>query len=190
MDYGGVMKFHQDSIDKTYLNSGYTDKRTKRQTLLVDVKIGNTKTTFDSPLQEPLIIDSLSDIYLDSFTTYKTKSNTTKFVSVKFPVAAPLIFPDEPSTFLYLLKIDQFNVKTNTNDPPLKDKIIIANESTDNTKTFNHMSRKMNYVCSINPTELDKITGSIMNHESLTIGAHTDARFIAEFVIVSRSDDS
>jgi len=177
------MKFHQDSIDKTYLNSGYTNKRTKRQTLIIDHTIG-TDTTFSITLQEPLIIDSLSDIYLDSFTTFKTKNKLTKFTT---PSPNNHIY-FQPSSFLYLLKIDQFNVRTNTNDALLKDKIIIPNESTDDGKTFNHMSRKMNFICYINPTTLENITGSIMNSESLTIG-NADARFIAEFVIISRDDD-
>ena len=48
----------------------------------------------------------------------------------------------------------------------------------------------MNYICSINPATLENITGSIMNLESITIGGDTDARFVAEFVIVSRDNDS
>jgi hypothetical protein len=183
MDYGGAMKFHQDSSDKTYLNSGYTDKRTKRHTLIIDHTIG-TNITFSVTLHEPLIIDSLSDVYLDSFTTFKTKNKLTNFST-----PSPPQHTFQPSSFLYLLDIDQFNVRTNTNDPLFKDKIIIPNESTDDAKTFNHMSRKMNYICSINPTTLEGITGSIMNLESLTIG-NANARFIAEFVIVSREDDS
>jgi len=183
MEYGNALKFHQDSGNNTYINSGYTDKRTKRQTLILDVTIEAT-TTFDKELLEPLIIDSLSDVYLDSFTTFKTKNKLTNFTN-----PSPPQHDFQPSTLLYLLKVDQFDVGTRTNDPLLKDKIIIPNESTDDDLTFNHMSRKMNYICSINPTTLDKITGSIMNLESITIG-NADARFIAEFVIVSRDGGS
>ena len=181
MDFASAMKFHQDSADKTYLNSGYTDKRTKRHTLIIDHTIG-TDITFSVSLQRPLIIDSLSDVYLDSFTTFKTKKNLTNFTT-----PSPPQHSFQPSSFLYLLKIDQFNIRTNTNDPVLRDKIIIPNESTDDAKTFNHMSRKMNYICSINPTKLYEITGSIMNLESLSIG-NANAGFIGEFVIVSRDD--
>ena len=184
MDFASAMKFHQDSADKTYLNSGYTDKRTKRQTLILDVTIG-TDITFSVTLQEPLIIDSLSDVYLDSFTTFNTKNNLSNFTT-----PSPPQHTFQPSSLFYLLEIDQFDVRTNTNDPVLRDKIIIPNESTDDAKTFNHMSRKMNYICSINPATLENITGSIMNLESITIGGDTDARFVAEFVIVSRDNDS
>jgi hypothetical protein len=179
-----AMKFHQDLADKTYLNTGYTDKRTKRQTLILDVTIG-TDITFSVTLQEPLIIDSLSDVYIDSFTTFKTKKNLTNWTT-----PSPPQHDFQPSSLFYLLEIDQFNVRTNTNDPILRDKIIIPNESTDDAKTFNHMSRNMNYICSINPATLENITGSIMNLESITIGTHSSARFVAEFVIVSRDDDS
>jgi hypothetical protein len=184
MEPRSAMKFHQDSADKTYLNTGYTDKRTKRQTLVLDVTIG-TNITFSVTLQEPLIIDSLSDVYLDSFTTFKTKNKLTNFST-----SSPPYNYFQPSSLFYLLEIEQFNVRTNTNDPLFKDKIIIPNESTDDAKTFNHMSRKMNYICSINPTTLEDITGSIMNLESITIGTHSSTRFIAELVIVSREDDS
>ena len=45
----------------------------------------------------------------------------------------------------------------------------------------------MNYICSINPTILRNITGSIMNHDSTRILQDTThGRFIAEFVIISR----
>ena len=90
---------------------------------------------------------------------------------------------------MFLLGIDQFNIKTNTNDALLWDKIVIPNESTSltNVGTYVHKSKKMNYICSINPTTLENITGSIMNHESTRILEDTtNGRFIAEFVIISR----
>ena len=108
MDFASAMKFHQDSADKTYLNTGYTDKRTKRQTLILDVTIG-TDITFSVTLQEPLIIDSLSDVYLDSFTTFKTKNKLTNFTT-----PSPPQYDFRPSSLSYLLEIDQFNVSSPT----------------------------------------------------------------------------
>ena len=184
MDFGSAMKFHNDSADKTYLNSGYTDKRTKRQTLIIDEVIGNAavdKVTFTLDLQEPLIIDSLSDIYLDSFTTFKTKYKLTNYAAPNPPQHT-----FQPSSFLYLLRIDQFDVKTSSNDPLLRDKIIIPNESTDNAKTFSHRARKLNYICSINPQKLYKLNGTITNLAGATAFEAATSRFIAEFVIIAR----
>ena len=81
--------------------------------------------------------------------------------------------------------------------------IIIPNEASATTTTI-HKGKKMNYICSINPTKLSNISGSISDNgvtdkfkthsNEVTYGNpfgngdnETDpARFIAEFVIVAR----
>ena len=187
MEWGQQIRKHQEASNNAmYHNSRTTNIRQKKQTLLLDVvasTMTESHTKFNVTLQEPLIIDSLSDVYLDSFTTFKVKNNLTVFEP---PQPAKHIL--RPGTLMFLLEIDQFNIKTNTNDALLFNKIVIPNESTSltNVGTYVHKYKKMNYICSINPTTLENITGSIMNHESKTIFPDTSGRFIAEFVIISR----
>ena len=48
-----------------------------------------------------------------------------------------------------------------------------------------HKSRKLNFICSVNPITLSKISGSITNIASTSAFANT-GRFIAEFIVVAR----
>lgn len=188
MEWRQQMRKHQEvSNDAMYHNTRTTNVRQIKQTLLVDVvasTMTDTTTKFNIELHEPLIIDSLSDIYLDSFTTFKAYNNRNPFST-----ALPAAQSSQPNSLIFFLEIDQFNIKTSSNDALLWNKIIIPNESTSvtNIGTYVHKSKKMNYICSINPTILKNITGSLMNQESTTImNDVTNGRFIAEFVIISR----
>ena len=59
-----------------YQNSGY-DRGSKKRTLVIVNNDINTNTdTFTETLAEPFIIDKMSDVYLDSFTTFQAKVNT------------------------------------------------------------------------------------------------------------------
>ena len=220
MDFA-QQRIHQQDAARLmmYQNPGYQFERRAKKTLILDVIItdptggkGVAPPTFNLNLPESLIIDKLSDIYLDSFTTTRFKGNGGQHTS----------------NMGFLLKIDQFNIQsvvaTNLSVTPTSEdttysnrvnsSIFIPNESTgtsDVTDTVSHKGKKMNYVCSINPSKLTKISGSIsdMGVKSATLGGTvrfgtvtdpvfygnpfdagdttgTPARFIAEFVIVAR----
>ena len=223
MEWGKQMEKHQDNAKLSlYQNTNYSFERREKRSLILDVIItaetggkGVSPPTFNLVLPEPLIIDKLSDIYLDSFSTIRFKEN------------------GETSTcnMGFILKIDQFNVQsvvaTNLSETPsgkptnftnrINGGIFIPNEATGSSNELNttiHKGKKMNYICSINPTELNKITGSIsdMGVKSATLGGDprfgtvtdpvfygnpfdagdntgTPARFIAEFVIVARDKE-
>ena len=105
MEWGQQFLNHEELINNaTYQNVGYIDIRNKNKTLILDVVISNG-TTFTKTLHEPFKIDKLSDIYLDSFTTFKTKNNETIFATPN-----PSIHVKQPNSLLYLLEIDQFNI--------------------------------------------------------------------------------
>jgi len=84
-------------------------------------------TTFNKTLQEPLIIDRTSEVYLDSCIIYKSKDN----------------FSDNIGDDIgFLLNIDEFNINNGytTSNNNLKNKIIIPNEFNSNNEfieTFN-----------------------------------------------------
>ena len=174
MEWGQQMRRHQEvARDAFYQNSNYSFERNERKTLILDVTISNG-TTFDITLHEPLIIDKLSDIYLDSFVTHAAIVNTNGTTH---------------NHMGFVLDIDQFNIQNNSNQSFLFNKIYIPNEdSTGTNKTFIHKGKKLNYVCSINPSRLNNITGIIHNPTtSLATMFHgTHGRFVAEFVIVAR----
>ena len=159
-----------------YHNTRTTNIRQKRQSLIIDIDIGGqSDTSFSMTLQEPLIIDSLSDIYLDNFTTFKIRGNND---TNNFSPKLPTTHINQPDTLLIILGIDQFNIKTSSNDQLLWDKIIIPNEATLDSETFSQKSKKNNYICSINPTILENITGTIMNLNSIRLKTSSISRAI------------
>lgn len=182
MEWGKQMEKHSENAKLSlYQNSNYNFERRERKTLIIDYKIGNTKTDINLPLYEPLIIDKLSDIYLDSFTTHDAIANTNI------------------EKVAFVLSINEFNVKNNSNKyntgttpTPSFRNIIIPNEDGAGTnKTVVHKGKKMNYICSINPTKLSSLTIKITDLNSTPAEMFGNAgRFIAEFVIVARDDDN
>lgn len=172
-----------------YENSGYRNERQKKQTLVIDLQdtservaatldttfnVGNQ--TFSVNLQEPFIIDSLCDVYLDNFTTFDAKENTD-------PTSNPSAF---------VIDIDQFPIKTNTNATGLFNKLVIPNETTAEKTLKVHKGKKMNYVCQMNPQTLSQLSGSVTAMNGTTMDGSTSGlpnytyRVIMEFLFVSR----
>jgi len=189
MEWGKQMEKHQENAKLSlYQNTNYSFERRDKQTLIVEITMTQNPHTFSAKLVEPLIIDRLSDIYLDSFTTFNASKNTS------------------PQYSAIILKINEFNIKSNvatnldTGASPLidakkTDRIVIPNDATGTTTTI-HKGKKMNYICSINPTKLRQISGEITNAGTSasppaygTAFALHGGRFIAEFVIVARDKE-
>ena len=154
-------------IPNLYENSGYQFERRERKTLILDVSIG-AAIPISEKLHEPLRIDKLSDIYLDSFTTFNATLNNTS------------------AKIAFVLGIDQFNINSNSNDSGVFNKIIIPNDALTSTETRVHKGKKMNYICSINPETLSTISGTITDLSGSTAAFASGSRFIAEFVIIAR----
>ena len=180
-----VLDNHQN-VTKMYQNVNYQFTRRERKTLIIEYAIG-TGTTFNEDLIEPLIIDKHSDIYLEHFTTFNAKKNTSD---------------DEGNNMAFLINIDQFNIQNSTNDSNTQGTFIIPNEETEDTSGGGssvdsmriHKGKKMNFICSINPTKLTKISGSItnLNNEpgfSTGKSGGNGGRFVLELVIIPRNDD-
>ena len=176
MEWGQQMRDHQTNmIDSTYQNSNYNYERENRKTLIIDSDaLAQSAKTFSLTLQEPFIIDKLSDVYLESFTTFNAEINT------------------DTTNMGFILDIDQFNIQNNSTNKNIFNKLFIPNEDSAGTSTIVHKSKKLNYVCQINPTKLYEITGSITDCQLHSTGAagfilgSSTGRFIAEFVIVAR----
>ena len=88
----------------------------------------------------------------------------------------------------FVLKINEFNNTSDTNDNNINNKLVISHEFPNSGTNYRkiHKSRKLNYICSINPTILTQITGSITGLTDSTGMFSNNDLMIVEFVIVSR----
>lgn len=177
MEYGQMMNQAKENAKLAfYQNPGYQLERRERRSFILKVKPAHTGV-FNVSLREPLIVDRLSDIYLENFTTFHS--------NVGFPAA--LI-----ECSAYVLKIDQFNHQGNSTEGNTFNKLIIPNENT-GAPTANsrkiHKGKKLNYIASINPSTLSQISGTITdldgNVNTMFVNSTSDM-FLAEFVIIAR----
>jgi len=123
---------------KFYENSRNSAPRITKQTIILDSHYkstnsdgeiiyerwttnNTTSTTFSCRLQEPLRIDSLSEVYLDNFTTYDAPRNTSAGHGETEPTSSYQFF---------CLDINEFNIQTNSPNPNMFNKVVIPNEET------------------------------------------------------------
>ena len=166
----------------TYMNSGYKFYRIDKKTMLVrwEPKAAN-ETKINLDLVEPFRVDVHSDIYLDNFTTY-----------VQTPP------PASSSSSAFVLRINEFNIQSNVagnasgttvseNRGHIFNNIVIPADSFYNTSgVTSHKSKKMNYICSINPTTITKITGTVTDLDGSSMFENASDSFVAEFVFAAR----
>lgn len=139
-----------------FQNSGYTNKRNRKRTLILDVSDSNTDnhlgggTEFKVNLFEPLVIDKHSEVYLDNFLSFNSNIGQT------------------PATSAFLLKINEFNVNSNVasseDNGTIFNSLVIPNEHksvTNNHSAVIHKGKKFNYVCDINPQKIHSISGKV-----------------------------
>jgi hypothetical protein len=200
MEYGQMMNQAKENAKLAfYQNPSYQLERREKKTVILDVsspKSGALDPEFNVKLLEPLIVDRLSDVYLDSFITNNAIVNS----AVK--------------NIGFTLKINEFNINSNVASNQDKtptggydsrkfNSIFIPNAAT-GTTTVSHKAKKFNYIASINPCTISSLSGEILDAGSITesgaegpppeTGApvyesafnNTGSRFIAEFMIVAR----
>ena len=167
----------------TYMNSGYKFDRIDKKTLLVRWVASNAnQTEINLDLLEPFRVDVHSDIYLDNFTTF---------------VSTPPPAPTHSGT-AFVLRINEFNIQSNVagnasgttlsdNRGYIFNNIVIPADSFYNASgVTSHKSKKMNYICSINPTTITKITGTVTDLDGSSMFQNASDSFLAEFVFVAR----
>ena len=171
-----------------YQNDGYQFERRDKKTFILKWIAGSANDTeINETLQEPLIIDCLSDIYLESFLTWHDDTNHNNGLNL-----------DDTDNLsdrsAFVLKINEFNNQGNSADSStsttgnLFNKIIIPHVIPSGQEDYRkiHKSRKLNYICSMNPTTLSSLTGTITALDGTTGLFAVDDMFLAEFVIVAR----
>ena len=176
MDFGQQRLQQQEAAKQMmYQNSGYQFERRDKKTLILHYDIGTETKDFTMKLVEPLKIDKLSDIYLESFTTYHTTTTPNHSLQAS----------------AYIFNINEFKINSNSNssNPHTFNKLVIPNEipgaATGSTRTI-HKSKKLNFICSINPTTLTTISGSVTGLTSGTAMFANGDAFIMELLIVAR----
>ena len=169
MDWGQqVRNSNEQALNGLYQTTRSRFERVERKSLIIDEDIGGSATTFSVTLHEPFKIDKLSDIYLDTFATKDCDANTGT------------------DAMAFLLGINEFNINSNSGgNEKAFNKIMIPNSAGTSSGISTHKDKKFNYVCSINPTTLSQISGTISDLSGANI-FDTTGRFIAEFIIVAR----
>jgi hypothetical protein len=180
MEYGQQMKQAKDNaLVGLYQNPGYQFERREKKNLLIDYKIGLTITDINLPLFEPLKIDKLSDVYIESFTTFHALANTNV------------------EKVAFVIDINELNINTSTNlystgttTTNNFNKIVIPNEEgTAGARTKVHKGRKLNYVCTLNPSTISSLTIKITdlnNSTPATMFGDATGRILFELMIVAR----
>jgi len=179
MDWNQMNENQTAAKNSFYQNPADNFERKNTQSFMVDFTIGAT-TTFSTTLHEPLKIDKLSDIYLESLTTWKATGRDL-LASARGGV-------QYTDNMAFVMGIDQLPIQSNSSNSVLFNKIIIPNSVTGTSApsaTSVHKSRKLNFICSVNPMTLSTISGSITNMFGATSFA-AGGRFIVEFIIVAR----
>ena len=165
-----------------YTNTNYSFERDGSKTIIINVSMGANITTFDVPLSEMITIDKHADIYLDLLTTFNCKRSVDSMEDMGF-----------------VLSIDQFEIRSVTNrsvislkDSDLGRSVFIPNDQNiDGTGELNldvsktHKGKKLNYICSINPSNINRISGKLTNMVGDSIFSG-NGRFVAEFVIIGK----
>ena len=194
MEYGQQMQQARDNaLVGLYQNPGYQLERRNKKTFILkfvaeeDNTVVTNNTTINKTLHEPLIIDRLSDIYLESFLTFHAnpQAGSTSEPGLDLNNDGGGNILDRTA---FVLKINEFNNQGNSNEGNIFNKIVIPHEIPNQTGGFRkaHKSRKLNYICSMNPTTLSNLTGTITALDGTTGLFRQNDMFLAEFVIVAR----
>ena len=161
--------------NELYSNTKYSFERDESKTIIINVPMTTTSNTFDVSLPESLIVDKHADISLDSLTTYYCKTHK-----------------GDSDNMGFILSIDQFEIKSVSNTSSIGRSIFIPNDQNIDGSTASdlaisktHKGKKLNYICSINPSNINRISGKITNIDGENIFAGA-GRFIAEFVITGK----
>ena len=167
-----------------YSNTKYYFDRDESKTIIISVPMTTGVKTFSVNLIENITIDKHSEVYLDSLTTFNCNTSHASEDDMGF-----------------VLSIDQFEIKSSSNQETgkadISRSVFIPNEQNsppaaggshvDTSKS--HKGKKLNYICSINPININRISGKLTNIAGETIfTAPTGGRFIAEFVIIGKKN--
>jgi len=168
MEFGQQLQEAKDNAKLAFFqNPNYQYERLKNKTITIHMD-DFTNASNIYRLVEPLRIDKLSDVFIDSFIS-NNLLNTGSAAEV------------------FVLGIKEFNIQSVSNKPIYNNKLIIPNTSgvAAVTNTIAHRATKFNYIGSINPTTLSSLEISLTKSDgSTTIDGSGD--IWVTFMIVAR----
>ena len=146
------LRLNQDLVNQT---TRYENPNKKKQTLIIKGD-GTSSSKFRLPLHESLRVDTITDVYLDSFMTNDGFSN------------------DGNDNQYFIINIDELELKTISNNPSVNGGIIIPNDNTSNEGPQVHKGKKLNYISTIFPKTITEINGSIKGiHDDRMISSNS-----------------
>ena len=122
-------------------------------------------------------IDRITDVFLDSFISYKTRAMGA-------------------GSETYILGVKEFDIKTLSNSSPLKNKILIPNTSEGSDKSTLHRASKFNYIGTITPKKLKELTITLTSEDEKTLSAGTgdgengdaESKVWINFILIPRKE--
>ena len=132
-----------------YGNQGYNFDRLPRKTITIDLDT-NADGSKVYTLQEPITIDKLSDIYIDSFITNHIPATSS-------------------TNDVFILDVKEFNIQSVSNNQYYHNKLLIPNTigtPSAATTTIAHRATKFNFISSINPTKLTSLEISLTDNNT------------------------
>jgi hypothetical protein len=159
----------KEYIDSTFQSTNYQYERRKRTIVSVDISdnlpdLPDNKKVIDNisssywgkfrvKLQDELIIDKLSDVYVES-------------IIINNPAQA-----NQFSNLYLIVDIDEFNIKTISNNPFMMDKFVLPNENTESSGSTKIMKYhlKSNYVATVNPMKINSLTFNLTNENGESV---------------------
>ena len=172
----------KEHIDNTFLSTNYKFERRKRRILTVDISsnlpdFGDGRKAVDNisnsywgkfrvNLAEEFVVDKLSDVFIES-------------IIINNPAQAT-----STSNLYFIMDIEEFNIKTISNNIFMMDKFVMPNENTASSGTSKMMKYhlKSNYVATVNPTKLNSLTFNISNEDNQNVNlALTDSTATINF---------
>jgi hypothetical protein len=155
-----VASVRADESEEYFQHVGYRNDINTQHNITLDLDMtgdstgsvdSTDKTTFSLKLQDKVVVDRLSDMFISSIMTYNTKLNTSS---------------DNAN---FILKISEFSIHTNANQQDMFSKIVVPNHTTARSQATNHNSDKLSYVCALNPMTIANLSGSITMNDGGTI---------------------
>ena len=159
-----------------YGNIGYTNSIIERIPLSIELTTNDGLELNDQSgdgykidLGDVINIDRVTDLFLDSFISYKTRAMGA-------------------GSETYILGVKEFDIKTLSNSSPLKNKILIPNTSEGSDKSTLHRASKFNYIGTITPKKLKELTITLTDNSDppRTIGNNIASKVWINFILIPR----
>jgi hypothetical protein len=157
----------------------YKNQRNRKISLFIEIdnhSLSKGKDNeFNIKLNDPLLIDKHSEVYLDNFITFNS------------------LLADSYQRSAFSIKINEFNIHQGAAISASTSKnsfnnIIIPNEnrSVGNFfSTVSHKAKKYNYICDINPIKISSISGYITDLEGKPIFNGNDADHLYTYATIN-----